>query len=255
MASALKHLTPGVHNAPPRIVVYGVQGIGKSTFAARSPDPVFICTEDGLGNIDTTSFPVADSFSAVMDQLGVLYQEKHSFKTLVIDSLDWLEPLIWASTCKKHNKETIEDFGYGKGYMMALDDWKLFLDGVNALRNDKGMAVVMLAHEQIRRFDSPEVEPYDRYEIKLHKSASALIQEWADATLFANYKTMISKADVGFNKKVNRGTGTGERLLHTNEMPAYRAKNRYGLPQTLPFSWDAFVAAMSGDNAKDVVNG
>ncbi|MFM7692478.1 MAG: AAA family ATPase, partial [Alphaproteobacteria bacterium] len=115
---------------------------------------------------------------------------------------------------------------------------------VNTLRDECGMGVVLIAHAEIRRFDSPETEPYDRYQPKLHKSASALVQEHVDAVLFANYRISTLKSDVGFNKKVVRGVGGGDRLLHTIERPAFLAKNRFGLEETLPLAWVDLAAGI-----------
>jgi hypothetical protein len=129
--------------------------------------------------------------------------------------------------------------------VIAAEKWRGVLEGLNALRNDKGMTVILLGHCQIKRFDSPEVEPFDRYQPKLQERSSALIREWSDAVLFANYRTVIKKADVGFNKEVARGITTGERLIYTAETPAYMAKNRYSLPASLPLSFDALAAAIT----------
>jgi hypothetical protein len=107
------------------------------------------------------------------------------------------------------------------------------------------MCVILLAHCQIKRFDSPETEPYDRYQPKLQERANAILREWVDALLFANYKTIVKKDDVGFNKTSNRGISSGERLLYTAERPAYMAKNRYGLPESLPMSWESFAQAIA----------
>ena len=126
----------------------------------------------------------------------------------------------------------------------ALDTWRSFLDGVNALRDERGMGVILIAHAEIKRFDSPETEPYDRYQPKLHRSASALVQEHVDAVLFANYRVSTLKSDVGFNKKVVRGVSGGDRLLHTAERPAFLAKNRFGLAETLPLSWPDLAAGI-----------
>ena len=158
--------------------------------------------------------------------------------------LDWLEPLVWAETCRRNGWASIEAPGFGKGYAEALTVWREYLDRLNTLRDRRGMAVVQIAHTDIKRFDSPEHEPYDRYVIKLQARAAALLQEHCDVVLFANYRMSITKADVGFNKKVARALGSGERVLHTAERPAFLAKNRYGLPDTLPLDWKAFVAAM-----------
>ena len=154
------------------------------------------------------------------------------------------EPLVWAKACRDNGWNSIEDAGYGKGYVAALNLWRQYIDGLNALRDDRGMTVVQIAHTDIKRFDSPEHDPYDRYVIKLHARAAALLQEHSDVVLFANYRISTVKADVGFNKKVSRAVGSGERVIHTVERPAFLAKNRYDLPDTLPLEWSAFAQAM-----------
>jgi len=224
--------------------VHGVAGVGKTTFAAGSEKPVVVPTEDGLGTLDVPHFPLARKFEDVMEALAALYSERHDFKTVVIDSVDWLEPLIWARTCQDNGWPSIEEPGYGKGYVAALGHWRDYLEGLNALRNERGVTVIQIAHTEIRRFDSPEHEPYDRYVIKLHARAAPLLQEHSDVVLFANYRISTVKADVGFNKKVTRALGSGERVLYTAERPAFLAKNRFGLPDSLPLSWEAFAAAM-----------
>lgn len=244
MAISLASLKRSTCLAPPRILIHGVAGVGKTTFAAGAPDPVFVITEDGLGTLDAPHFPLARSFDEVMEALAALYSEDHAFRTVVVDSVDWLEPLIWARACRDNGWKSIEDAGYGKGYVAALDLWRQYIDGLNALRDDKGLAVIQIAHTDIKRFDSPEHEPYDRYIIKLHARAAALLQEHSDAVLFANYRISTVKSDVGFNKKVTRALGSGERVLYTAERPAFLAKNRYGLPDVLPLSWDAFAQSM-----------
>lgn len=244
MAISLASLMRSTVLAPPRVLVHGVAGIGKTTFAAGAEKPVFVITEDGLGTLGVPHFPLARSFDAVMEALAALYSEAHDFKTVVIDSLDWLEPLVWARACKNNGWASIEDAGYGKGYVAALDLWRQYIDGLNALRDDKGLTIIQIAHTDIKRFDSPEHEPYDRYVIKLHARASALLQEHSDVLLFANYRISTVKSDIGFNKKVTRALGSGERLLFTAERPAFIAKNRYGLPDTLPMNWQAFHEAM-----------
>lgn len=244
MAISLASLRSSTSLSPPRLLLYGVAGVGKTEFAAASPRPVILQTEDGLGRIEATTFGLLRSFGEIMEALGALYTEPHDFQTLVVDSLDWLEPLVWQHTARTHNQPDIESFGYGKGYLAALDTWRSFLDGVNALRDERGMGVILIAHAEIRRFDSPETEPYDRYQPKLHRSASALVQEHVDAVLFANYRVSTLKSDVGFNKKVVRGVSGGDRLLHTAERPAFLAKNRFGLAETLPLSWPDLAAGI-----------
>lgn len=241
MAFDLKSISRNDNTAPPRIMVYGVEGIGKSTFAAGAPDPIFILTEDGLGSLDVEHFPIATSLDNVMDAIGALYAEDHPYKTVVLDSLDWLEAIIHREMEAEHDAK---DLAYGKGAMIAAQQWRDVLDGLNALRNDKQMTVILLAHNTIKRFDSPEVEPFDRYQPKLQERSNAVVREWADAVMFANYKTIVKKDDVGFNKTVARGISSGERMLFTTERPAYMAKNRYSLPDSIPLTWDAFANAI-----------
>ena len=242
MAFNLKSILKNTAMAAPRIMVYGVEGIGKSTFGAGAPNPIYILTEDGLGSLNVDHFPLATSFQDVMDAISTLYKDNHAFETVVIDSLDWLEAIIQREIEQKYDAK---DLAYGKGSLIAAERWREILDGLNALRNDKGMAVILIAHTTIKRFDSPEVEPYDRYQPKLQERSNAVVREWADAVLFANYKTIVKKDDVGFNQTNNRGISTGERLLFTSERPAYMAKNRYNMPESIPLSWDAFAEAIS----------
>lgn len=242
MAFNLASIRRNERIAAPRVLIYGVEGIGKSTFAAGAEAPIFIQTEDGLGSLQVDHFPLAQNVDDVMSAIAALYTEKHDFRTVVVDSLDWLETHIVRSVEAKHDAK---DLAYGKAAILQAESWRKVLDGLNALRNDRGMAVVLIAHTTIKRFDSPEVEPYDRYQVKLQERSSALVREWCDAVLFANYRTIVKKDDVGFNKTSNRGISTGERLLYTSERPAFQAKNRYALPESIPLSWDAFVAAIA----------
>lgn len=233
---------------PPRILLYSVEGLGKSSFGASAIAPIFIQTEDGLDEIDAQRFPKSKSFEEVMAAIRYLYENDLPYKTLVIDTIDWLESLIWQSVCERHKKNSIEDFGFAKGYKFAMDEWSRLLSALTAMREEKGYAVILLAHAEIKRFDSPDTEPYDRYRIKLHGEAAAKLTEWCDAVLFANYFVTTEKNDVGFNRKVVRGVGGGDRIMYTEERPAFRAKNRYSLPSELPFikgeAWNTLVSAI-----------
>jgi hypothetical protein len=242
MAISLSQLVRSNANLPPRIIVYGVAGVGKTTLAACAPRPVFMPTEDGAGNLNVTSFPLATSFADVIDGIDALLNEQHDFQTFVMDSLDWLEPLIWNEICQRHGINSIEELGYGKGYAFAIDLWRYYIDRLNRLRNERGMLIIQLAHSIIKRFDSPEHEPYDRYEIKLHTKAAALLQEHSDCVLFANYRISTVKTDVGFKKTVTRAVGDCARLLYTSEQPAFLAKNRYNLPTELDMDWNTLQA-------------
>jgi hypothetical protein len=242
MAVSLASIKRSGQPKPPTVLLYSVHGIGKTTFGACAPNPIFIQTEDGLGAIEADTFGIMKSYGDIMDAIGVLYNDEHDFKTVVLDSADWAEPMVWAETARINGWKDIETPGYGRGYVAALDCWKMLIDGLTALRDERGMGVVIAAHSEIKRFDSPDTEPYDRYQPKLHKGASAIVQEAMDCVLFANYRVSTVKTDSGFNKKVVRGVGSGERLIFTSERPAFLAKNRWSLPDSLPLSWDEFAA-------------
>ncbi len=237
---------------PPRIIIHGDAGCGKTTFGACADAPVFIQTEDGLGSLDATAFPLATSFTDVMEAIGTLYSEPHEFKTLVVDSLDWLEPLVWKHTCefwtdKKGDADrlaSIEDAGYGKGYVEALGYWRQFFSGITALRDERKMTIVMIAHSEQKRVEDPLLPAYDTHDLKLHKRAAALAEEFADVILYATVQTNMVTEDAGFNKKRTRAVTTGTRVIHTVGQPAFLAKNRFNLPPVLPLTWADFAKHM-----------
>lgn len=253
MAEGLNGLRRAGTSKPPRIVIYGTHGIGKTNLAAGAPSPVFIQTEDGFAEEnEIPSFGVAQTYSDLMDAIGALYSEKHEFKTVVLDSASHAEPLVWAETCRRNGWADIETPGYGKGYDAALDVWRELFGGLAALRNDKNMGVIVLAHAIIKPFQSPDTESYDRYEIKLHESkqgngARPLIQELFDNILFVNYRVSIlkdGKAPSGnrADDRHARGGGSGQRVVYTAERPAHKAKNRFHMPAEISLPNDPTLA-------------
>ena len=241
----LENIQTGRENKPPRIMVYGQEGVGKSTFGASAPYPIFIQTEDGLGEIDCCKFPLARNVVDVLDSLTALRDEEHNFRTVVIDSLDWLERLIFDEVCKEFGVRSIEkaDGGYGKGYVDALVHWRRVISLLDELRNKRGMMIILLAHAKVERFEDPENAAYDRYSPRLHKHAASLISEWVDGVLFATKKMRVSKDGDSRAIAAPIGADGGERILRTNGSPACIAKNRFGLPNEIPLSWNAFIQA------------
>jgi len=239
---ALDNIITGKKPQPRRALLYGVQGIGKSTWASKAPEPIFVPTEDGLGEIGAARFPVATTLEEAMQALSDLCAEEHSFQTVVVDSLDWLEKLIWAQVCEDKNVENIDDIGYAKGYSYAVKYWREFLAALSWLRENKGMTVVLLAHSVIQKFEDPEAEAYDRFSPRLHKHAVAIVCEWCDEVLFAKFKVLTQTEDKGFNKKRARGLGTGQRIVRTEERPAHAAKNRLGLPFEMNLDWSEYAS-------------
>lgn len=238
---------------PPSIILYGVEKIGKSSFGAQMDNPIFIQTESGLNNINTSAFPICETetddngnvlqsgFAKVLECLTVLAMEQHQYKTVVIDSLDWLEPLIWDQVCKETNTYPIEkvDGGFGKGFAVALEKWRDYFKYLNYLREEKGMTILQIAHSKIKETKSPDADIYDKFTIKLQDgknvSAANTLFEYADIILFANYKTNTVKEKINKDVNRNRAIGSGQRVLYTEERPAFKAGNRYNLPAEIIF--------------------
>jgi len=247
MAFDLSTITRGKRLRAPKIVVYGPPKIGKTTFGASAPDSIGIITEEGIDAVDCAAFPLCKTYADVLACIGTLSTEKHDYKSVFFDSLDWLEPLIHAHICATEKVDSIEKAlgGFGKGYVLADKLWREVFDGLDALRNDKQMIVVAVAHEQVNKVRNPTLaEDYDAFSLKLNKRAVGLINEWADVIGFAAHKVLTRSVDAGFNKKETKAVTTGERMLYLNPHPAYVAGNRYGIPD-VPLSWPAFSAAMN----------
>lgn len=258
----MKQIHTGKRHNPPRLLAYGVEGIGKSTFAANALKPIFIPTEEGLDQIECDSFPLAETFEDITSSLTALINEQHDYQSVVIDSLDWMERIIWDVLCEQYGVSSIEkvDGGYARGYTHALTNWRKVLNDLDTLRNKRGMCVIVLAHAKVEKFNDPETNAYDRYSPRLHKHANALVTEWADAVLFATRKIITQSEDAGFNRTRTTAAGLGkdggERILRCVGSPACVAKNRFNLPAELPLSWQAFMNAMiQTSNVKENTNG
>jgi hypothetical protein len=227
----LDQINKGRKKLPRRTMLYGVQGFGKTSWASEAPSPIFVQTEEGCNDLDVASFPLAKSCKDVGAALRALDSE-HEYKTVVVDSLDWFERFIWQAVAQDHSKKNIEDIGYGKGYVYALTYWQGFLDLLSKLR-DRGMGIILLAHTKVEKFENPETAAYDRYTPRLHKLASAMVQEWCDEVLFGTYTVSTIQANAGKDRQIGLA---GERVIRTCERPAHLAKNRLGLPEELPFN-------------------
>lgn len=240
MAFNLDSITSGPRTRPPRIFITGPHGVGKTTWAAGAPNPIFIQTEDGLGLLETPAFPLATTTAEVFEALNTLYSEPHDFKTVVLDSADWLDNIIQKEVMATYDEKALT---YGRDALLVAEQWRIVLDWFNALRA-KGMTVIITGHVEVKRYEQPDGDGYERYQPKLSKRASAVVQEWADCVFFCNWKTFVKTEKVSAQKTVNKAIAGGERLLHTGEKPAFLAKNRYSLPETLPMTWQAFIDAM-----------
>lgn len=250
--SLLKNVIKGKINVPQFVLIFGPDGIGKSSFGAEAPNPIFLGTENGTSNLDVARFQAPKKFSDVLAAISELTNESHEYKTLVIDSLDWLEPIVWETVCADGGWKSIEDAGYGKGYVLALNKWLEMIKSLNHLRDVKKMNIVLIAHSQIKVFNDPsQPQSYDRYQLKLNDKAAALFREAVDVVLFATYETFVKKDGAAAKAKA---FGDGKRVVFTERRPSFDAKNRMGLPFELPLSWDAFLEAQKKSNPDRILS-
>ncbi len=219
-----------------KCVIFGPEGIGKSTFAAQFPNPVFIDTEGSTKHMDVARTPRPSSWAMLLEQVKYFKAHPQECDTLIIDTADWAEQLCITEICAKANKGGIEDFGYGKGYVYLAEEFGKLLNYLEELI-ELGVNVVLTAHAQMRKFEQPdEMGAYDRWEMKLQKKTAPLVKEWADMVLFANYETYVVKTD----DKKNKAQG-GKRVINTAHHPCWDAKNRHGLDLKLPLEYKAIA--------------
>lgn len=224
---------------PPRVVIYGAEKIGKSTFCSEAPSPIALDVEGGFEYIEIPRYKPND-LQEVFDFVEELSETDHGYETLVIDSADWLERLIQNTVAAEDNKKNVADVPYGAGYKRASGIFGQLLASLDSLREKKAMAIIFTAHEQVKRFDDPVNESYDRHQLKLHEQVMSLIQEWSDCILFATAKVYVTSKEKRFNKEITKAKGGGERIIKCIGHPAYVAGNRLGLPEELPLVWAAF---------------
>ena len=266
MALSLDSIKQDTMLKAPRIVLLGVEKIGKSTFACgsrfdngklaeigtNSPIVIPVKGEEGVDSLDVPVFPTCNKFADVIESLGVLYKDKHEFGTIVLDSASALEPVVWQDVCDENHAESIDAAlgGYNKGYNAAVSKWRELTEGLDALREEKNMSSVIIGHVKTKRFDDPTGESYDQYQFDVRPDVSAMLFRWADLILFANTKVVVKKEELGFKKEKKRGIDTsgGQRFLFTQKRPAHPGGGRgaYGsLPYELPLDWTVFQDAVA----------
>lgn len=226
------NITSGIIPSAQKVIIYGPEGIGKSTFASKFPDPLFSDTEGSTKKLNVKRFDAPSSWEMLLQQAEYVKTNKPC-KTYVIDTADWAENLCSQALCAKAKKSGIEDFGYGRGYIYLKEEFGRLLNKLDEII-EQGIHVVFTAHSYLRKFDQPdEMGSYDRYEMKLTKFVAPMLKEWADTVLFANYKTYVVSDENG--KKKAQG---GNRMMFTTHTPCWDAKNRDGLPDELPFDFE-----------------
>jgi hypothetical protein len=244
MQNILSKIKRGDSDLPNRVLLAGPEGIGKSTFASKAPNPLFICSEDGLTGLDHVQRISPADLPELNSLLDSLLVEPSGFKSIVVDTCDWLERFIYAGICKRDEKSNIEDYGYGKGYVVAENELVSVLQKLDAIRQKHRIGIVLLSHVQIRTFNDPRGESWERYEMKGNKRLSGILREWPDACLFATFEVFKTKKK---GEQRERAIG-GDRVIHTQWSPAWDAKNRLNLPETIALDWDVFEQEVQGNS-------
>lgn len=231
-------ITRGKQPGAQKVILYGPEGIGKSTFASRFPEAVFIDTEGSTRHMDVARLPKPTSWSLLLENVKYIRDNPGVCKTLVVDTLDWAEVLCTKHVCDTAQKKGVEDFGYGKGYVYVAEEFGRLLNLLDEVI-DRGVNVLGTAHAKMRKFEQPEeTGAYDRWEMKLSKNVAPLVKEWTDALLFANYKILTVRT--GDDRKTVKAQG-GKRTMYTAHHPCWDAKNRWGLAEEVEFDYSVIA--------------
>ena len=239
----LKAIKPQKIRKPPRIILYGSPGVGKSTFAAHIPGALFLDVEGGTLNLEAARVEreALETFDDVADVLSALLTQEHEYSTLVIDTADFLEKVLMKQVAVEHGKKDFAQInGYGREYIALANVWRGICQTLDDLREKRGMAVILIAHETLRKIKEPDTETYEKYTLALDPRTTEFLEAWCDCILFAKEEVYAEK-----DKSQRVKTRAGDRMLFTKDCPHYLAKNRYGLPEEIPFSWEAFSAALA----------
>lgn len=251
-ASDLDDVIGGQADNPPRLLIHGCEKIGKSSFGASAPGAIFLPTEDGLDRIDCKKFPIVANWPTFLARLKQVRNARHNYATLVIDSMDWLEKLIWRYLCEQSKVESIELAcgSYGKGYTRAAEMfYELLKEHLDPIRRERNMAIILIAHSKVEKVEEPGIQAYDRSSPRLDKRAMPIVCEWSDAIGFACKRVRVDedKAAKGA-RNIPHAIGSDRYLVLSDSKPACLAGNRYGITEDLPLSWDAFAAAAFKQN-------
>ena len=240
----------GVLSTPVKTIIYGPEGIGKSTLASCWPEPVFIDVEGSTKNLDVPRFPDASTWMKILDDVDYVIHHPDCCRTLVVDTMDKAEIRCTEYILKDKDKNGIEDFGYGKGYVYLQEEFQKLLDKLDKVIAC-GIHVVCVAHAYMRKFEQPdELGSYDRWELKLSRKCAPITKEWADMVLFCNYKTMVVNVDdQGALKGKNKVRG-GKRVMYSTHHACWDAKNRFGLPEEMGLGYEPLAKVINSDIPK-----
>lgn len=237
MAVSLASLKKTTGKANPLVLIYGPEKVGKTSLFAEFPDPILIQTsgEHPPSDISVDTFGEVNDFESLMGAFEALFVEKHSFKTLGIDAVDGIERIIWAETCRRNGWASLEEPGYGKGYIEADAVWSEFFSAVRGLNTEKGMNIVLIGHVEIKQFDDPANGSYSRFQPNLHKRASDVMKAQMDIIAFINNRVSITKEKGAFGSENKTVGGSGQRIMYLEARPGFVAGNRYSMPDEITF--------------------
>ena len=236
------NISQGKVKRPLRVVVDGVEGVGKSTFAAQFPDPLFIDLENGTDSMDVKRTQKPETWEELLQLVRAVAADPGVCRTLIVDTGDWAEALCVKYICRKYKTDGLESFGYGKGYVYLREEFENLLHELDKVIA-AGVNVVVCAHAQIKKFELPdEAGSFDRYELKMSKNVSPLVREWCDIQLFANFKTYV----VSTENKHHKGTGGTRRVMYASHTASWDAKNRHGLPDEMEFDFKHIAHLFGG---------
>lgn len=240
---------------PPIITIYGLDGVGKTGFALGAPDVAYAPTEPRFGHYEVTNlfqstddpYRVCGGYDDMVTSAEALLTQEHGFKTFVLDSADHFEPQVWQrvieaypTTEKGKTVNDITDYGWGDGFVKAKEAWIYLFDLLNRLRREKGMAIIIIAHYQIKVESLADMDEIGQFQIKLNKQAASYIREISDIVVFAKLKQFTREVGEG-DKKKKQATGNAERILVCQPSLAYTVKNSFDMPAELPLDWDTFA--------------
>jgi hypothetical protein len=249
----LSQITSGKRLTPIFGLIAGLPGVGKTTLASKAPKPVFLGLEEGTNQIDTSRFPQAQTFQEFLDQIGIVANETHPYKTIVFDTVDRIETLVWEQVCREGRVDTISDYagGYGQGYIRASEYFRQVMSEAAALA--RRFHVLFCSHVMVKTFNDPKHSSgYDRYIMKIHDRSAGIVMESLDLCLFCTYKTELVKERKGRSSKDVRAITDGTRVMYTETRPAWLpAKNRFNLPFEMPMEWNDLAQAIKASYAAE----
>jgi GTPase SAR1 family protein len=244
----LKAIKPARLPKPPRLILYGSPGVGKSTFAASISGSLFLDVEGGTLNLSVNRVQrdQLETYDDIIAALNAVLSQEHDFTSLIIDTADFMEKVLMKQAALEHGVSDYGKIGYGKGPVTVVNIWRNVTQILDDIREKRNMAIILIAHETLKRINEPDTETYDKYTLAMENKSIEHLESWCDAILFAKEEVYTQK-----DKTQRVRASAGDRMLFTRDCPRYLAKNRYNLPPELPFTWPAFSEAFAKGTAEE----